>query len=320
MFSRRNWILTSLAASTIGFDSIAAHAQIVTAIAANTPPNLWTTQAFCLSAVYKGLATANPAKAPWQTSNQVQKNFLTSYERAMSDLAVTGQNTHAIATSDNKALEQFFAQHGFPGMNISIQGKAVGAVFDVNVAWPTPGEQTTVRSNAAGGEHTYYRAAQMSEGVTAYQVNGSKYPLFKLKTNQPGWHVYLIEAEYVPGHAANLPAVANVLLARHRAKHETFSRLTFPVVGWQGDMDISFLKGMQVPGFSIDEAIGKAKLHLDEKCGHASSGVALVSRGGPAPDMYEINRPFYVMFHKDGAVFPAFVAIANPDSWTKSAE
>lgn len=173
-------------------------------------------------------------------------------------------------------------------------------------------------STAAGGAYQEYRAAQMAQGVTVYRIAGSQVPLFKLATRQPGWSVYLVEAESFPGHVADLPAGARTLLVKPRSVHPGFQRLVFPVVDWQGDMDISFLKGMSTAGFSIDQAIGKAKLYLDEKRGHASSAAAMVSRGGPDPDVYEIKRPFYVIFQKDGTSFPSFVALAGPDSWQRT--
>lgn len=133
MISRRTWIATSLA-SLIGLGGL-AHAQMITAIAASTPPNQAATRAFCLSAVYKGLATANPSGTPWQTTTALQRSFLTLYAPAARDLAATQKNVDAIATSDTTALASFFARHGFPGMYVPITGgKAVGAVFTLDVA------------------------------------------------------------------------------------------------------------------------------------------------------------------------------------------
>lgn len=279
-------------------------------------------KAFCLTAVFKGLQMANPTNALWSTPKLAQENFMTTYSSgAKADLPQLKDKVEAIATNDSQRLNDWFADHGFPGMNVQILqgGQAVGTVFDLLVDWKVPGQKKDISVWRGESLYDYYEGAKMltsDHGFTGFKLDGHNYPLFQLNTRQ-GWQVYLVEsADGDDPEAFQLPERAKALLALVRSSVD-YEELNFPVVQMATDVDISWMAGMQARDFRIDEAIKKIKLHLDEKGARAESAVAFTSRG-LGPPFYKIQRPFYVIFTKDGLNFPPFVALAAPDTWAKT--
>ena len=211
-------------------------------------------------------------------------------------------------------------------MNIQIPGggKAVGSVFNLLVDWEVPGLQSRIHEAKPGGkEHTTWQAVEMNHeygGFDTFRVGERPYPLFQIRTRQDDWCVYLIETVENEENCSpeKLPARAKELLELPRTMLRC-EKVTFPVVAMSDGVDVSWLTGMSVPGFRIDEAVKKVKLRLDEKGARAESAVASITRSGGEAS-YVVDRSFYVIFMKDGLNFPAFVATAERDSWVKEKE
>ncbi|MFZ2150144.1 MAG: hypothetical protein WAV15_03215 [Minisyncoccia bacterium] len=288
----------------------------LTAQAADSPQPK--SKAFCLSAVTKGLVTANPKAKTWSTSKPEQQRFMsTYYDGAVADLHKVDDDKvlQAIATGSSAKLQDFFAKGGFANMPVRIPagGHAVGVLFDLLVDWKTVGEQKDISIRRPQGGYDDYSGAQMLE-FEAFSLEGHKYPLFRIETRQ-GWDVYLVEAADGENlQASDFPARAKALLGLPREEAD-YEKLNFPSVLMSADVDISWMVGMRVPGFSIDEAVKKIKLRLDEKGARAQSAVAFTTRG--MDSSYTIQRSFYVIFTREGLNFPPFVALAAPDSWVK---
>jgi hypothetical protein len=280
-------------------------------------------KAFCLPAVFKSMQVANPSDAPWSTPKPGQHHFMLDYGNGpKADLAKMGNEVEAIATSDPQTLNDWFAARGFPGMNVPAGVKAVGSVFDLLVDWTVPGARRDMAvRQGAGNEYAWYEGVNMKsedQSFESFRIEGYSYPLFRLDTRQ-GWQVYLVEAADGDeiGDAAWLPDNAKKLLSRPRTPVR-YRELTFPAVSLSADVDISWMAGMEVPGFRIDEAIKKVKLRLDDKGARAQSAVAFVMKS-IASNTYTIGRQFYVIFTRDDMNFPPFVALVASDSWTRSA-
>lgn len=276
--------------------------------------------AFCLPAVNNALQLANPNGEPWTTTNETQVRYFERYGKSGFDLSGLANYLKGFVTKSASALNEWFAGHGWPNMNISFpsDGLGIGSIFDLLVDWLVPGKKKDGGLGIRQGDNwVFYEGAEMrpSEGLMAHTLNGYEHPMFELTTREGGWKVFLVEADG-PCDPLDLPAKAADLLARDRTTY-TFQKLEFPFVQLEADVDISWMEGLANDGFRIDEAVKKVKLALDDKGARAQSAVAFAMRGMES-GVYKIELPFYVIFWREGLEFPAFVALSAPDSWIKA--
>ncbi len=273
--------------------------------------------AMSLAAIISGLQLANPSADIWTTCTEVQQDFIKQYlSGTLVDLQNLKEYLEGIVTSDSAVINKWFADRGFPGMDINIPlgGQGVGTVFDLLVDWEVAGKKRDIFLPSVTG---VIEGVQMepSSSMHAWTLEGYEHPMFELETRQDDWKVFIVETDEAPTNL-ELPQQAMHLLSRQRTPFQ-LNKLLFPSVEMNLDVDVSFLVGMHNDsGFSIDEAIKKVKLSLDDKGARAQSAFYMVRRGLER-GVYTIDKPFYVIFWKDGLNFPAFVAIAAPEHWKK---
>lgn len=276
--------------------------------------NLNQSTAMCLPAIFKCLETASPGNRKWQLATELQGNFMERYGRVLDDLAALDQYLEAIATRESSALDRFFHTHGFPGMNVTIPsgGSAVASVFDLLVDWMIPGKKGSLRARGA-----WYTAVSMdrSEHACAYSLEEHSHPLFEISARD-GWKVTLVETRRSI-EPWRLPEIGKKVLQLSRTEINTddIEKFEFPFVELSADVDISFIQGMSSGNFTIDQAIKKVKLRLDDKGGRVKSVAVVLMRSPKNENTYTITQPFLVIFHRDDLSFPAFVAHCHPDSW-----
>mmetsp|Transcript_12932 Transcript_12932/g.19697 ORF Transcript_12932/g.19697 Transcript_12932/m.19697 type:complete len:261 (-) Transcript_12932:596-1378(-) len=220
-------------------------------------------------------------------------------------------------TSDAAELNAWFAENDWPGMDITIapNGLGVGSIFDLLVDWQNVGKKYSVYI-----DQVRYEGVKMdkSASLNGYQLQGYDYPMFELATRQDGWRVFLVETDksYT---GMDLTTRAVELMELSRQPYD-FRTLQFPQVDFEADVNIKWMEGMKVEGglFSIDEAIKKVRLRLDDKGARAQSAVAMITRSLPM-GVYSLERPFFVIFWHEGLTLAPFVAISANDSWKKAA-
>ncbi|MCD4761854.1 hypothetical protein K8R32_02735, partial [bacterium] len=204
----------------------------------------------------------------------------------------------------------------FPNIDINIPdgGLGIGTIFDLLVDWQTPGKRRDIYIRDLKG---WYDGVEMlpSPTLQAWQLNGYDYPMFELAAKEDGWRVFLVESDNdFPD--VDIPERAMQLLQLQRTPFE-MTKLYFPVVKMEMNVDVSFLIGMYINGgFRIDETIKKVRLRLDDKGARAESAFAIITRGIDM-GIYTIEKPFFVIFWREGLNFPSFVAITVPEFWTK---
>lgn len=280
--------------------------------------------------VSNALELANPDCVPWMTSNDIQRRYLDSYHSSMSSALSNKSNTSDSSgildqylkgkvTNDCNELNQFFADNGFPDMKITYppNGLGIGSIFDLLVDWMNPGVATSLYV-----EEQRYKGVQMKSNPSAiigYKLESYEFPMFELATRQDGWKVYLVEADVdtmYPLDSIDLLSHSQHLLSLNRENFR-FTKLKFPEVSMELNIDISWMKGMRVKdGFQIDETMKKIILRLDDKGARAKSAVALTTRGLDM-GIYTIQKPFFVIFMKEGLALSPFVAVSGQDTWIK---
>lgn len=275
--------------------------------------------AFCLPAINNGLALANPNGKPWRTTTAVQKAYLETYGMSGFDTKLLGKYLKGMVTQDSVELNRWFADNGWPmSISIPLGGLGIGSIFDLLVDWQVPGrKKESGICIAQGNDRVFCEGGEMSpsEGLTAYTLYDYAHPMFELSTQQDGWKVFLVKADG-PCNPFTLPKIAHNLLNQARSTF-VFTKLEFPFVRLEADVDIRWMVGMGIEGgFHIDEAVKKVKLTLDDKGARAQSAVAYTMRGMTS-GVYTLNTPFYVIFWHEDLSYPAFVALSASDSWTR---
>jgi hypothetical protein len=275
--------------------------------------------AFCLAAISNGLQLANPDGARWVLANFDQRRYLRRYGEADLDLENLAAYLKGKVTNSAEELSVWFAENGWPGINPSYpsSGLGVGSIFDLLVDWTVPGLRSSIGVED-GRARQWYKAAAMPVGrceVQGYVVESYRYPMFELNTRQSGWKVYLMETDE-RYKAPDLPLEASGILNRRRNKY-VVTKLKFPIVEMSAAVDLDWMVGMRAAngGFSIDEIVKRVRLRLDDKGARAESAVAMTMRGPAEKGVYTIDKPFYVIFWREGLRFPPFVTRSAPDTW-----
>lgn len=272
-------------------------------------------KAFCPVSIFYGLELANPTGETWETTNGNQEVFLFNYAESEKDIGKLRSYLDGKIAHSSSELNDWFISKNFPNMNVDIPngGAGIGTIFDLLVDWETPGQKTPLYVYGDQNKTHEYAGVQMtSNQFKSWDLEKYDFPLFELETKQ-GWKVLLLETKDNI-EEARLPREASLLMKLKRTPRDV-PKLLFPAVEMEKDVDISWLKGMSVTGFQVDEARGQIRFHLDDKGARAQSAVALTMRG--LENKYTIKNPFLVIFWKEGLALPAFVAIATPDSWIR---
>jgi len=271
---------------------------------------------FSVHSVWKALSHAAP-DGQWKVANEYQRSFLVRYGYSASqDMGKLGPEIAGIYSRDQAELDRFLAQNGFADMRITIPpgGAAVAAVLDVKVDWLVAGVPTEIYLNGVA-----YPAVQMdqNDNVAELYKTDHSLPIFSIQTMDKEWKVWLIEVKEGQYKPEDLTEYAVQFLNLKRERMSDYKKVRFPMVTLDAAVDISQFKGLAAKstGFSIDEAVKQIRLKLDDKGARAQSAVAFSTRSLSAPKEYVFERPFLVVFWKEGLALPVFVAYCDKDSW-----
>lgn len=272
-----------------------------------------TSKAMCLAGLFKAFQLATPHTEQWVTSNDQQRSFLETYQGVVGDLPQLERYLKGIVTADASELEAWFIANGFPEMNVSIPsgGAGIGIIFDLLVKWVETGERTISK---IGQE--VFEVVQMTSNphLHSWALVGHPYPMFEISTKEDGWKVFLVEVDG-QHNPIDLPSLATKFLKLER-RQEYVDIFCFPAASLSLDVDVSFLVGLHLGDFRVDEAIKKVKLSINSVGATARCAVAL--GGKSATFQYMIKSPYIVAFWKEGLNFPGFVALCDRDSWIRA--
>ncbi|MBI4142933.1 hypothetical protein HY480_03610 [Candidatus Uhrbacteria bacterium] len=270
----------------------------------------------------------------WQSSDHTQHEFLAHTFSARADLARIPDIT-SIAARDADTINKFLAERGFqikldPFTDPSDFGTA--SVLDVLVEWATRGTKRKLQQkNGARREYPGVRIEAKGRNVFVFRAKQFVNPIAVLETKS-GDEVWLtvVDSKHAstffeqPGvvpNALQLPSATDP----HLVSNGEFGGVHFPMVSFDHQVDISWLRGLGtrdtggVPAI-IKQAFQQTRFRMNDVGARAESAVAIgafrsaaVERR-PQPDLV-IDEPFLLWIRRKDCRLPLFVGYFDTDTW-----
>ncbi|MDO8599294.1 MAG: serpin family protein [bacterium] len=124
----------------------------------------------------------------------------------------------------------------------------------------------------------------------------------------------------LPGVATALPSLSDSELD----VHDEYDGVTFPMVSYDQQVDISWLRGLHTTGDDelpaiIVQALQQTRFRMNDVGARAESAVAFgmtrsMSMERPKPELI-INEPFLCWIRRPNCRLPLFVGYFDTDSW-----
>lgn len=95
------------------------------------------------------------------------------------------------------------------------------------------------------------------------------------------------------------------------------SYISFPMIDCDQKPDISFLKGLEIEGFNIGEALQQTRFRMNEKGARAQSAVAMGFRClcMIQPTSFDIDSPFLLWINSPKTRYPIFAGYFMTETW-----
>jgi hypothetical protein len=258
----------------------------------------------------------------WITVNPKQEGFITRYFTSASRTDIESLR-EVIATEasweDVDPVNRFLKSRGFDIQlnQIGPDEFAVAAILDMMVEWLEEGEYESISSASTGQR---YPGVCLGAGVDFFRSAGTTDLVVRLQT-KGGDYVYLVMAP--PTEEVELIVHAQNILATLTPDDE-YQKVAFPQVNLSQEVDISWFQGMSTQMDSgrrakVTQALMQNKLTMNTTGARAQSAVAMsiVLECCMVDDrkMFTINRPFMVIFTRNGISAPVFVAHVTEGDW-----
>lgn len=286
-------------------------------------PAIKKSKAFCLATIIYGLNLANPNKETWNLTNDNQKKFFKTYKLKISSInSLLDYLKGSVGTPAE--VNKFFRENGFPNMNLTGEGKAIGTIFKLTVDWPVPGEIKKIYCKNCSPEKKFITGVKMTTQKNKIKIltqENDTTPLIQIKTNQ-GWTVLLREVgpnllQFADSEAdSKLAEITKVMINDSWWTESTeIKEIIFPLSKFEKEIDVSFLQGMNISTFSIDEIKNIIRLSLDDKGSRVESALAMLTRSA-SMDEWVIDNPFLAIYwREEDQTYPPFVALIAEDAW-----
>ena len=279
-------------------------------------------QTVCLTPIAKCLKVLEDevrSVGDWIPHNKEQNRFLSGYYAQAGTETAKMPEIEAIASADAEVLNEFLRKRGF---NIRLQPFSdypphIGAasVFKLLLEWVQPGRVTSIRDGA-------YPAVAISKFTKFHSSRHARASIASVCAKN-GDLVYMTAFENPPngfGLADMIEKISHSLESNYE-----FDRVIFPMISYDEEIDISWLKEMETQGedgpWFIDQAVQQTKFRMNEIGAKVESAVGMGMRLGalasePKPPLI-IDRPFLLWISRPGMTHPLFIGHFTEDSWKK---
>ena len=252
----------------------------------------------------------------WTPTTDLQEHFIENFIEHLNKVDALGDNLERKASSDVKEINGWLKEHGFdiqlsPGMGGDFY---VASILDVLVEWLNKGDKTTIQ-NGNGS----FEGVKLKKGVVAYQnkeIHG--YPVVKILTKS-GDKLCMSICEHLDDNEFSIYWKIKDL--QRIQKPYNCDGVIFPMVDYNRDIDISWLKGLKTNpegNWKVAEALQQTKFRMNEEGARAESAVAMTFRkrvaAEPAPWVV-IDKPFILWIERNGIAMPLFSGTFAEDVW-----
>ncbi len=263
----------------------------------------------CLSQAEQYLEKVLKVKeALWACKDNRQQDFMDAFSDLIPNLNVPELESRAC--EDVVPINRWLAERGFDIQLSSPKQSgsfAVASILDLMLRWLQNGTKTSI--TAPNGKQ--YPAARLRHGVVVSEDSRfHKWPVARINT-KGGDRVCMTIIDRNP---ADLFLAVNDV-SKVRAMSHALDGVIFPMIDLDVKPDISWLEGMKLGGYAIEQALQQTKFRMDDTGARVQSaaGMALTKGIGPRPMV--IDRPFLLWIERDRLAVPMFAAVLAEDCW-----
>ena len=265
-------------------------------------------------------AEVRSPRSAWRSKNPEQARFLSAYydqaRREVDKLA----ELEGIASPDVEVINRFLRERGFQiqlkPFSTDVPRLGVASVFKLLLEWMHPGRVTSIRGGA-------YPAVSMKNHIDYYSSMRIPNPILSVKAKN-GDTVYMAVLDNISSGFDILKLTMKV--GETLKPCYAFDGAVFPMVTYDEEVDISWLRGMEIDGergpWAIEQALQQTKFRMNELGAKVESAVAMGMRLGcslPIKPPLIIDRPFLLWVTRPGITHPLFIAHFTEANWKKPA-
>lgn len=248
------------------------------------------------------------------TYNDKQHVLMNHYAPQHHDLShFTHTELGAWASRSHVELNDILESKGFDiRLAPFVDGFGVVSILDVKTKWQQAGSATTIFCPET--EQTYHGVA-IPKGYKVFASANHEYPIAQIAT-QSGDTVFLTKAtQQVSGF--ELLNTVKTIKANLTEISDYNGDLIFPKASVNHQPDVSWLIGMQLNDYTIEQAKQQTKINLNETGAEVKSAVAI----GFSECMYRattdliIDQPYLIWWERENVSIPVVAALIAQDSW-----
>ena len=259
-------------------------------------------------------------ESPWIPKNEEQYQFLKEFGVFKEDVRKLGKNLVSKASKDVSVINDFLSKNGFDIQLSPMAGSdfAVASILNVLVEWIKEGTKTSI-SNKNG---TFPAVSIKADGEMGPRMLLNQeihpYPVVEIPTKS-GDIVYMTVVDFINLDLFSISDKVQRLkyLAKQGGTTNKACKVIFPMVDYNKQVDISWLKGMALGEYSIGEALQQTKFRMNEIGARAESAVAFKMRClvVEKDEVVLIDKPFLLWIQREGIDIPLFTGIFAEDVW-----
>jgi hypothetical protein len=270
----------------------------------------------CLQAAEIFIGSANQE---WKTISDRQVEFLEKFKRYWIN-PVKLPELRSKASLELKAINQWLKDDGFDIQLDPVDaGFYVASILKLLVEWLKVGKKRNITGKRNG---TRYPGVFLEKGVEIYRdLDIHPFPVACIDTKN-GDVVKMAIIDAVPEGAFGLHDLTQTL-NKVTSPDQNKEDVVFPMVELDVKPNISWICGMKLEEYWIQQALQQTKFRMNEKGAKVESAVAMSFRKGMAFDAkqpYVIDRPFLLWIERPGMTIPFFAAVLCEDVWREPKE
>ena len=268
----------------------------------------------CLQAAEIFIGSANQE---WKTISDRQVEFLEKFKRYWIN-PVKLPELRSKADEDLAVINKWLKDEGFDiHLDPVDVGFYVASILKLLVEWLKVGKKQDITGKRDGKN---YPGVKLKDGVRLYQdLEIHPFPVAHIDTKN-GDVVKMAIIDAVPEGAFGLHDLTQTL-NKVKSPHQT-EEVIFPMVELDVKPNISWICGMGLEKFYIQQALQQTKFRMNEKGAKVESAVAMSSRclAFKEEQPYVIDRPFLLWIERPGMTIPFFAAVLCEDVWREPKE
>jgi hypothetical protein len=270
----------------------------------------------CLQAAEIFIGSANPE---WKTVSARQVEFLEKFKRYWIN-PVKLPELRSKADVDLAVINKWLKDEGFDIQLDPVDvGFYVASILKLLVEWLKVGKKRNITGKRDGKT---YPGVKLKDGVRLYRdLEIHPFSVAHLDTKN-GDVVKMAIIDAVPEGAFGLHDLTQTL-NKVTSPDQNKEDVVFPMVELDVKPNISWICGMKLEEYWIQQALQQTKFRMNEKGAKVESAVAMSFRKGMAFDAkqpYVIDRPFLLWIERPGMTIPFFAAVLCEDVWREPKE